>query len=78
MSDMEIHQTFWFCVVVVFCCFFIFSNECPFSFCNHLDGEEKAGCFTLIVLLMYCGCWCSVALPGGVVGWFVVCDCGIS
>ena len=21
---------------------------------------------------------CSVALPGGTVGWFAVCDCGIS
>ena len=25
-----------------------------------------------------CDCWCSVALPHGVVGWSAVCDCGIS
>ena len=46
------------------------------SFANHRDGEERAGCFTLIVFLMYCDCY--VALPHGVVGWSAVCDCGIS
>ena len=25
-----------------------------FWFCNHLDEEERSGCFTLIVFLMYC------------------------
>ena len=25
---------------------------CPFYFCNKLDGEEKAGCFTLFVFLV--------------------------
>ena len=25
-----------------------------FSFAYHLDEEERAGCFTLIVLVMYC------------------------
>ena len=29
----------------------------------YLNGEERAGCFTLIVFLMPSGCWCSVALP---------------
>ena len=40
----------------------------PFWFYNHLDGEERAGCFTLIVFLMSCVCLCSVALPHGAVG----------
>ena len=26
----------------------------PFYFCNHLEEEEKAGCFAVIVLQMYC------------------------
>ena len=25
---------------------------CPFKFCNHLEEEEKAGCFAIIVLQM--------------------------
>ena len=28
----------------------------------HLNGEERAGCFTLTVILMYCDSQCSVAL----------------
>ena len=50
---------------------------CPFLFCKHLEEEEKAGCFA-IVLQMYCYYKCSVALPQGAVGWSAVCDCGIS
>ena len=49
-----------------------------FVFCNHLDGEEKAGCFTLSVFLVSCDSKCSVALPHGVMGYSAVCDCGIS
>ena len=49
---------------------------CPF--CNHLDGEERAGCSTLFVILVSCDCYCSVALPCGAMGWSAVCDCGIS
>ena len=37
-------------------------------FCNHLANEEKAGCFTCIVSLMSCGCYCSLPLPRGAVG----------
>ena len=38
-------------------------------FCNQLDGEERAGCFTLIVFLMsYFDCKRSAALPRGAVG----------
>ena len=51
---------------------------CPFYFYNHLEEEEKAGCFALVVLQMYCYYECSVAHPHGAVGWSVVCDCGIS
>ena len=49
----------------------------PFQFCNHLEDEEKAGCFAIIVLQMYCYDNCSVALPHGAVGRSAVCDCGI-
>ena len=51
---------------------------CPFWFCNHLEEEEKAGCFDAIVLQIYCYYKCSVALPHGAVGLSVVYDCGIS
>ena len=37
-------------------------------FCNHLDGEERAGCFALTVILMFCDSQCSAALPHGAVG----------
>ena len=43
------------------------------SFCNHLGGKERAGCFALTVFLVSCNC-----LPRGAVGWSAVCDCGIS
>ena len=43
-------------------------NVVPY-FCNQLDGEEKAGCFTLTVYLMSCDNQCSVALPHGAFGW---------
>ena len=33
--------------------------------------EEKAGCFTLIVFLLSCGCKCSVTLPCSAVSWSV-------
>ena len=37
--------------------------------CNHLEGEEKTGCFAIIVLQMYCDCKCSAMLRQGAVGW---------
>ena len=37
--------------------------------CNHLEEEEKDGCFA-----MYCYYKCSVALPQGAVGWSAECD----
>ena len=49
-----------------------------YVFCNHLKVEEKAGCFAIIVLQIYCYYACSVTHPHGAVGWSAVCDCGIS
>ena len=45
---------------------------------KHLQEEEKAGCFAIIVLQMYCYYRCSVALSHGAVGWSAVCDCASS
>ena len=59
----------------LFCCSIYFVS---FWFCNHLDGKERAGCFTLTVFLMYCDSQWSVALPHGAVGWSAVYDCRIS
>ena len=50
----------------------------PFYFCNHIEEEERAGCFAFIVFPMSCYCKCSVTLPHGSVGCSAVCDCGIS
>ena len=50
----------------------------PFSFYNHLDKEEKAACFVLIVFLMSRVIKFSAALPYSALGWSAVCDCGIS
>ena len=39
---------------------------CPFQFCNHLEEEEKAGCFPSIVLQMSCYCnvlWLFLTVP---------------
>ena len=48
---------------------------CP---CNHLEEEEKAGCFAFVVFWISGYCKCPVAIPHGAVGWSAVCDCGIS
>ena len=40
--------------------------------------SERAAHFTVIVFLLSCGCYCSVFLPQGFLGWSAVCDCGIS
>ena len=45
-------------------------------FCNHLDGEKRAGWFALFVFLVSFDC--CVALPHDTVGLSAVCDCGIS
>ena len=41
---------------------------CPFQFCNHLDEEDRAGCFAFIVFWMSCNCKCPGALPHGALG----------
>ena len=46
----------------------------PFKFCNHIDREERAGCYNLFVFLVSCNGYCSVALPRGVLGWSAVGD----
>ena len=43
------------------CSMFRCTLLCPFLFCNHLDGEERAGCFTLFDFLVSHGC--SVGPP---------------
>ena len=48
---------------------------CPFWFCKHLDGEERAGCFPWFVFLVSRDC--CVALPRGAMDLSAVCDCGI-
>ena len=61
----------------MFCPCFVISHCVSFHNCNHLDGEERAGCFTLIGILMSCDIYCSVALPHGSMGLSAGCDCGI-
>ena len=43
--------------------------------CNNHDGEERAGCFALFVLVSLD---CCVALTHDATGLSAVCDCGIS
>ena len=51
-------------------CYFVYT-----SFANHLNGEERAGCVALYLLLVSCdGC---VPLPHSARGLSAVCDCGI-
>ena len=38
----------------------------------HIEEEDKAGCFAIIVLQMYCYYKCSIALPRGAIGWSVI------
>ena len=45
-------------------------------FCNHLDLEERAGCFSMFVFLVFCDC--CVTLPPSDMGLSAVCDSGIS
>ena len=41
----------WGCLVNFLVMHYFFLS---FLFCNHLDGEERTGCFTLIVFLISC------------------------
>ena len=46
---------------------------CSLIFCIFaiLSLGKKVGCFTFIVFLMACGCYCSLSLPHDDVGWSV-------
>ena len=50
----------------------VFPGQAYLLFCNHLAREEKAGCFTSIVIPMSCHFYCSLTLPHDVVGWSAV------
>ena len=44
---------------------------------NHLDEEERSGCFTLTIYLLTFSYKCSVSLPYSAVSWSALSDCGI-
>ena len=48
------------------------------SFAIILTRKGELFVFSSIAFLMSCDCKCSVALPHDIIGWFAVCDCGIS
>ena len=54
----------------------LYVTLCPFSFCNHLAGEERAGCFASFVFLVSRD-W-FVALACVAMGLSAVCGCDIS
>ena len=49
---------------------------CQFYFCNHLNGEDRVGCFALFVFLVSRDC--CVALPPDATEFSAVCDYGIT
>ena len=72
----------WFCCYLFIVCCYMYSHclwvlsvrslfcstLCHILFCYHIAVEERAGCFVNGM------CWLFL----GFMGWFVVCDCGIS
>ena len=59
--------------IVGFCNCFMFClcvTLCPFQFCNHLDGEKRAGCFAKFVFLVSHDC--CVALPDHTMWYFLI------
>ena len=64
------------CLVLVL----LFITLCPIRFAIILMGKRELtlSCVASNVFLIYCDTHCSVALAHGVVGWYAVCDCGIS
>ena len=58
------------------CSIFVVRYFVSILVCNHLDGEERAGCFAFFVFLVSHDC--CVALPHDAMGLSAVCDCGIS
>ena len=59
--------------VIVLC--FVVRNFMSILVCNHLDGEERTGCFAWFVLLVSRDC--CVTLPRGAMSLSAVCDSGI-
>ena len=55
--------------------FLLYDTLCPFYFCNHIDVEERAGCFAWLVFLVSSDC--CVGLLRGAMGLSVVFDCDI-
>ena len=56
-------------VLIAVCCV-VLNVHSHAHFCNHLDGEERAGCFAWFVFL--------IAGDGSVaMGLSLVCNCGI-
>ena len=51
---------------------FVLQYLVAFVFFNHPAGEERAGCYTLIVFLLSCDCQCSVSLSHSDMGWSAV------
>ena len=66
---MNVGSIVWFFVCSMFCCTLLCVLS---SFFNHLDGEERAGCFTLYVFLVHFVFF--VALLHDAVGWSAVSD----
>ena len=69
---MMIHCNSWDSVIVLR---FVMRYFVSILFCNHLDGEERAGCFASFVFLVSRGC--CVALSHDATGLSAVCDCCI-
>ena len=61
-----------FCNCPMFCFALLYVHS---RLCNHLDGEERAGCFALLVVLVSRDC--SVAVAHDATGLSAVCNCGI-
>ena len=49
-----------------------------FLVCNNLVGQDRAGCFSIIVFLMSSGDYCTLPLGRSSVGRSALCDFGIS
>ena len=55
------------------CWIYMSRLKCPFWFCNRHDEEERAACFTQIVLLVSFDYDSSMAPPIGAEGYSAVC-----
>ena len=65
LSAAAVHLKAVTLLLLVHCCSFrvavldlYYTFLLPFYFGNHLVEEKRAGCFTLIVFLLYCVCLC--------------------